>query len=65
MTTENTVMRAIEKLKGIKTIILIAHRIDTIAKCDMIFELKKGEISGTGSYEEYVSGTGNFKKYKN
>ncbi len=61
-TTENTVMMAIEKIRGLKTIILIAHRIDTIANCDIIIELKKGEIAAMGSYKEYISSTGNFRK---
>lgn len=39
--TEQEVMEGIEKLMGKKTIIMIAHRVSTLASCDEIIDLTK------------------------
>tara|TARA_B100000963_G_C22623913_1_gene671370 strand:- start:867 stop:2609 length:1743 start_codon:yes stop_codon:yes gene_type:complete len=41
---EREVMNSIMKLKGIKTTIIIAHRLTTLYNCDKIIELKDGLI---------------------
>lgn len=38
--TEAEVMRAIEALQGYKTLIIVAHRLTTVKKCDIIYEIK-------------------------
>lgn len=38
--TEIEVMKAIENLQGYKTLIIVAHRLTTVAKCDIIYEVK-------------------------
>ena len=42
--TESAVMEAIDFLHGKKTMIIIAHRLTTIQNCDMIYEVKNGNI---------------------
>lgn len=42
MKTEQEVMKAIESLNSNLTIIMVAHRVDTLQNCDMIIELEKG-----------------------
>lgn len=42
--TETAVMESIEALKGKVTLIIIAHRLTTIRKCDKIYEVKDGNI---------------------
>lgn len=42
--TENAVMQAIEKLQGEITLIIVAHRLTTVRKCDEIYELTGGGI---------------------
>lgn len=42
--TEKAVMDSIDYLKGKKTLIIIAHRLSTIENCDVIYEVKEGEI---------------------
>lgn len=49
--TEEAVMDAIDALAGQKTIILIAHRLSTLKKCDVIYQLEKGRIVATGNYD--------------
>ena len=35
-------MKAIDALKGQKTILIIAHRLTTLKGCDMVYEIKGG-----------------------
>lgn len=60
--TESVIMEAIEKLKGIKTVLMIAHRISTVANCDKLFYMDKGCIIDSGSYEDLIKTN---KKFKN
>ena len=41
--TEEEVMQAIEALQGYKTMIIVAHRLTTVRKCDKIYEIKNGK----------------------
>lgn len=50
--TEEAVMDAIDALSGQKTILLIAHRVSTLRKCDIIYQMEKGKIVAKGKYEE-------------
>jgi len=42
--TEKAVMDAIEKLYGKMTMIIIAHRLTTIEKCDAVYRVEDGKI---------------------
>ena len=42
--TEKEIMKAIDGLKGEKTLIIIAHRLSTIENCDMVFQMQNGKI---------------------
>jgi ATP-binding cassette, subfamily B, bacterial PglK len=54
--TESLVTEATKALSGEKTIIIIAHRLSTIEHCDRIYQLDKGKVVKSGSYEEVVLG---------
>lgn len=41
--TEKAVMESIEMLQGIKTLIIVAHRLTTVKKCDQIYEIVDGK----------------------
>mgnify|MGYP001438464503 FL=1 len=55
METEDDVMQEIKKIKGSKTLILIAHRQDTLRFCDRIFELKDGKVINEGTPKEILN----------
>ena len=44
--------KEIIRLKGQKTLIIIAHRLTTVRYCDRIYSLDKGRIVGINSFEE-------------
>ena len=41
--TERAVMESIEALQGLKTLIIVAHRLTTVKKCDEIYEITGGK----------------------
>ena len=59
--TEQAVMDAVNNLGKNVTIILIAHRLSTVRKCDRIFILKKGKLENEGTFEELIEVDENFR----
>ena len=53
--TEKIVMDAVSNIKKDVTIILIAHRLNTVKNCDIIFKLEKGELIGQGTFEKLIN----------
>ena len=60
--TEKYVMDAVNNLSKHKTIIMIAHRLSTVKKCDKIFLFEKGELKNEGTFDELININENFKK---
>jgi ATP-binding cassette, subfamily B, bacterial PglK len=52
--TENEVINTIKRLKGNKTLIVIAHRLTTVEHCDVLYRLEAGRITAVGSFQEVV-----------
>ena len=52
--TEKVVMEAVDNLSKKMTIILIAHRLNTIKKCDIVYKLENGIIVGQGKPSEVL-----------
>jgi ATP-binding cassette subfamily C protein len=46
------VMKAVDKMRGERTILMVAHQITTIKDCDHIYILENGSLVDSGSYEE-------------
>jgi ATP-binding cassette subfamily C protein len=51
---EERIFRAIQKLHGAMTIIIITHRLSTIRSADVIHVLDGGRITDTGSWEALI-----------
>jgi ABC-type multidrug transport system fused ATPase/permease subunit len=47
--TENSVMETVLKLRGDKTILLVAHRLTTLRFCDRIYKIENGKVEFEGS----------------
>jgi ABC-type multidrug transport system fused ATPase/permease subunit len=43
--TEAAIMDSINRLHGKKTLVIIAHRLQTIEKCDMVYRVEDGKIT--------------------
>ena len=60
--TEHIIMNTLNKIKKNITIILIAHRLNTVKNCDNIFVLQNGQVKDYGVYEELVKTSETFQK---
>ena len=60
--TEKLIMDAIHDFSGKKTIIMIAHRLATVKKCDTIYFLDHGNLIDEGSYDDLALRNSAFKK---
>jgi ABC-type multidrug transport system fused ATPase/permease subunit len=52
--TERQVIEVIDALHGKITLLVIAHRLSTVAGCDVIYRLKNGKIVATGNFLDVV-----------
>lgn len=59
--TEKIVMEAIHKFSGQKTIIIVAHRLKTVQKCNIIYMMDEGKLIDQGTYQDLI---GRNKKFK-
>lgn len=60
--TEKIIMDAIHDFSGQKTIIMIAHRLKTVKKCDTIYLMEKGKVIDHGTYQELVENNTKFRE---
>lgn len=60
--TEKFVIEAIEKLRGDRTIVMIAHRLTTVQNCDVIYLMKDAEIIDQGTFDELLEKSKDFRK---
>jgi ABC-type multidrug transport system ATPase subunit len=52
--SENLVFEALERLMKGRTSILIAHRLATIQRADIIFVIDEGVIAASGTHDELI-----------
>jgi len=52
--TEAGVMNSVERLRGDRTIIVVAHRLSTVRYCDRLYRLESGRIVAEGSYAAVI-----------
>jgi len=53
--TEKEIIEEIKNLRGVKTLIVIAHRMSTIQHCNRIYQIENGKVLKSGKFEEIVS----------
>jgi len=63
--TEKLIMDAIHDFSGRKTIIMIAHRLATVKKCDVIFLMSGGRVIDQGCYADLARRNHIFKTMAN
>jgi ATP-binding cassette subfamily C protein len=52
--SENEINIALDKMRGNVTVILIAHRLNTIQRSDMVYFMENGRISASGTFQELI-----------
>lgn len=60
---EHHILQAIDNLVQNKTVIIIAHRLETVRKADNIIVLDKGEIAQEGTHNELITQDGIYKSF--
>jgi ATP-binding cassette, subfamily B, bacterial PglK len=53
-TTERELIDSLEALRGVKTLVVIAHRLSTVRRCDRLALLRDGRLADVGSYDELI-----------
>ena len=59
--TEQSVMSAIDALDRSLTLVLIAHRLTTVRRCDVIVEMADGKVIAQGTYDELLQQSETFR----
>jgi ATP-binding cassette subfamily C protein len=52
--SENEINVALEAMRGSVTVIMIAHRLNTVQNSDIVFFMEEGAISARGTFQELV-----------
>jgi ATP-binding cassette subfamily C protein len=53
--TERELIAALEALRGVKTVVVIAHRLGTVRRCDRLAVLRDGRLAAVGPYDELMA----------
>lgn len=59
--TEQAVMDSVAELDRSVTVVMIAHRLTTVKRCDVIFELGHGRVVAEGTYEQLLKYSPTFR----
>ncbi len=52
--SENEINKALDAMRGKVTVILIAHRLNTVQRSDQVFLMELGKITGSGTFSELL-----------
>jgi ATP-binding cassette subfamily C protein len=53
--SESEINLALDRMRGHVTVVLIAHRLNTIQRSDKVFLVENGEIAASGSFTDLLS----------
>lgn len=60
--SERIIMENLDRIAGSRTMLMIAHRLTTVEKCDKIIVVDKGEIVECGTHAELLAAGGIYEK---
>jgi ABC-type multidrug transport system fused ATPase/permease subunit len=50
--TEFSIMRHVRSLRGVATVVIVAHRLTTVQHADKVIYLEKGRVLGVGAFDD-------------
>jgi ATP-binding cassette, subfamily B, bacterial len=59
--TEALVIGTLRELKGTRTIILVSHRLSSVADCEQIFVMNEGRVAERGTHQELLDAHGIYR----
>ena len=59
---EQLIIETLQNIKGMRTLILVSHRLSTVADCDQIFVMDAGKIVERGTHDDLVRQRGLYYK---
>ena len=60
--TEHDVMQMLDLVGRRCTIVVIAHRLSTVRKCDQVYELENGSIVASGDFDQLINRSNSFRE---
>ena len=61
--SEALVQQALERLMENRTVLIIAHRLSTVRRCDRILVLEKGQIVESGNHQQLLGLEGRYARF--
>lgn len=61
--SEQEINKALDKLRGTVTVVLIAHRLNTVQRSDQVFLIEDGGISASGTFSELIKSNDRIKRF--
>jgi len=58
---ERGIVTTLAALRGELTTLVIAHRLDTVRECDVIFEFDRGSLVGAGTFAQLSRDSARFR----
>ena len=52
--SESEIQKTLEELRGIVTVVIIAHRLNTIQHADKVILLEEGRVQDSGTFKELL-----------
>ena len=60
--TEAELMAAVAALAGSLTLVIVAHRLSTVRRCDRLVVLRDGRVDAVGSWDALLAGSAEFRR---
>ncbi len=61
--TEAAIVHTLARLRGRKTIIVVAHRLPLVRDCDHIYLIRQGRVQNSGAYSDLLSTDPSFREF--
>jgi ABC-type multidrug transport system fused ATPase/permease subunit len=62
MATENELTEELRRLRGDKTLLIVAHRLASVRRCDALVFLRDGRVEDTGTFDELLARSAAFRR---